>query len=169
MLTHSAYILAVDGGLLAQLAFVLLALLGWVLNKAAEKKNTEQIERETEAKRQARADAPPSVAEVLDPFAEAPVPAPAPRPTPTPPPLQRSAPKAADRPALVQSLEAPSAGKPTAGEPEKRLRARERLGIGKELSTREAVRRAVLWSAVLGPPRAQTGPHRPPHMQRHRG
>jgi len=42
-----------------------------------------------------------------------------------------------------------------------------RLGIARRVDRRAAVRAGVLWSEVLGPPRATAGPHRTP-MQRRR-
>jgi hypothetical protein len=49
---------------------------------------------------------------------------------------------------------------------ERRAAAWARLGLGGRVAGREALRRGVLWSEVLGAPRALAGPHRSPAARR---
>ena len=175
-------VLAFDKGLIGQLVFVLIALLAWILREAAERKAAKQAGPQSSEEVAARVDAMARAQRLQNPDAyedDEAWEAAAYGETPTPPPIPEAAQQSAFDPADPNR---PIGGlKPTfvpkdlgtmESHPDMATtrrtgpsQARERLGIPPG-GGRRAVRRAVLWSEVLGPPRALTGPHRAPISKR---
>lgn len=193
-------VLAFDKGLIAQLVFVLFALLAWILREAAERKAAKQAEDDPTDEVAARVKAMARARRLQHPeayeperypskpagdrvddeetdeleyaaYAElqgAPTPPPIPQaPEPAAAPADPSRPIGGLKPTFVpkdlgtmESHPDMVATRRTGPSP-----ARERLGIPPGAG-RRAVRRAVLWAEVLGPPRALTGPHRAPITKR---
>jgi len=177
-------VLAIEGGVIGQLVFVLIALLAWVLREAAERRARRAGEERGEGP--ASAESPPTVmarlAALLDPDVDGEgggLPRGRPRGE-TPPPIPESGPQARPRASdqvvggtTFHALE-PRLETQLTAEPDEAVRvaAREpawsRLGLGRPEGRRHAVRKAILWSEVLGPPRAIAGPHRTPLQRRAR-
>ena len=143
--------LKLDGDLI----FFAIAFVMWIVGQIADRKRKQdqaerrQPDREPAPHESAPTNAPPR----------------APSPAQIPTPISR---RGADRPSLTDSLaeqgRVHQATHATASEAMLRRRAAwARLGLdaAKGRDPRTAVRRAVLFAEVLGPPRARRGPHRP--------
>jgi hypothetical protein len=180
-------LIAVEDSLF-QIVFIVLALIGWVIKSTVE-------EREKRKKQQQRTPVPPGQrplpraeppprpehreGEAYHPLPnpEAPSPRPAPVPTPVATPTGGARLKEVHPQLEVLKIERLQARKALPGRDKtlvaeqaaKRRRLFARLGAGATTSSPRTLARAgVLWSEVLGPPRAVKGPHRPPHLDRHR-
>ncbi len=187
-------VLAFDKSLIGQLVFVLIAVLAWILREAAERRAAERAEEgpqegarepsaleriaallnpedaeqdavqaRVEARLRARRAEHPEayVGEAAASEAEAAA------PPPVPAGADPGRPIGGLQPTFVPKDLGTMASHPDMATTRRGGGAsiHRRLGIAPGAG-RAAVRRAVLWSEVLGPPRAVTGPHRPPMARR---
>ena len=158
-----APILAFDKGLIGQLVFVLIALLAWILREAAERRAARQAGPTPEGERvdamlRARREEHPEAYVDMD---AGPVPPPVPAAEPVPGAIGDLQPTFVPKDLGTMEAHPDMQTHRRAG----RAPVRRRLGIAPG-GGRRAVRRAVLWSELLGPPRALTGPHRAPIRRR---
>jgi len=186
-----------ETGDLKNLAFVVVAILAWVVKIAFERKeqnarrsaaNAARAERESQTGTPGRAapsddepdvvygrrPLPPGYTDAARGLAEPPPP---PRPaggvrTPPPPPAtERRGSEVRKHVAsdivhrqLKGNLTASAAA--TVRQSRAGLHARRRLGIDRMGGTKRALRAAILWNEILGPPRSLRGPYRTPAARR---
>jgi hypothetical protein len=140
------------GGLVAEVAFVLIAVLAWIIKSVSDR-------RQAHALRTPRPHAPHVP----------PLPARPERPRPEPAgeraAQEPAAPSAPERLVPERIKRVASAAHTHVHVRRVRRSAWRRLGVT-PAGRHAALRRAVLWREVLGPPRALLGPHRPPHRAR---
>lgn len=170
------------GDLLGNLIFVVLAILAWVVKEAVERKEQKQAQQQRpRGSGQAPQAEPGTVEEVDVVYGRRKIP-PALTATPATAPVSSSA-ATASPPAGMQRQNLTMGGLPSkvlgatfdvaarteahsTGERRTARRAWDRLGVRQHSQRRDAVRAGILWSEVLGVPRAVQGPHRSPVMKR---
>ncbi|MHC5011300.1 MAG: hypothetical protein ACYTG6_10165 [Planctomycetota bacterium] len=173
-----------EGESIFQIVFVVVALLGWILSSAKEAQKRRQKlpprppgqRPEPDGKEERRAPeaprpapppprSPPQRAEPREPARPVPPAPPRPSPPVAAPPRRRAVPT--HRHVAREALEAPVQVTRIQTRAAARRSVLQRLAGGGG-GGRDAVRRGVLWSEILGPPRALRGPHRSPVLDRYR-
>ena len=188
-----------ETGDLKNLAFVVVALLAWVVKIAFERKeqnarrsaaNTARAERERQTGTPGRAEPadeepdvvygqrplPPRYTTLAQGLAEPPPPPARPADrgirSPPPPPSTRGRRTGVRKHVASDIVDRKLEGNLTASAPatvrqsQAGLHARSRLGIDRMGGTKRALRAAILWNEILGPPRSLRGPYRTPAARR---
>lgn len=174
------------GDLLGNLAFVVIAILAWIVKEAVERKEQKQAPQQRRKGGQAP-EAETSTSEEVDlVYGRRKIPETL---TAGPAPTARKSSAAAAEPAAPRKASKEKSGGRLVSFEGHRLRTQiavtagaaaftegagrhgdawARLGLAHSAERRNAVRMGILWSEVLGPPRAIQGPHRSPVLKRRR-